>query len=72
MFIGYFQRISTTLTKSFSDFYETFSVDRAFNSKIFDKKIFFKSFYFHREKLKILLAEKRQKLLFYMLDQRFS
>jgi hypothetical protein len=48
-------------TKSFLDFFEIFSVDRAFNSKHFDKKKFLKSFCFHRENSKILLGEKRQK-----------
>jgi hypothetical protein len=68
---GYFHGISTALTKSFSDFNEIFSVDRALNSKHFDKKIFLKSFYFHREKLKILLGENLKNGLFYTLEKKF-
>jgi hypothetical protein len=58
-------------TKSFSDFNETFSVDRAFNSKHFDKKKFLKSFCFHREKFKILLGENPKNGLFYTLERKF-
>jgi hypothetical protein len=61
---GCFHGISTTRTKVFSYFDKMFSVCRALNSKQFDKKIFFKSFCFHRERNKILLAIKRQKRLF--------
>ncbi len=68
---GYFHGISTTLTKSFSDFNETFSVDKAFNSKHFDKKIFLKSFCFHGEKLKMLLGENPKNGLFYTLEKKF-
>jgi hypothetical protein len=58
-------------TKSISDFNETFSVDRAFNSKHFDKKSFLKRFCFHREKLKLLLGENPKNGLFYTLEKKF-
>ncbi len=38
---GYFHQKTTTFTKVFSDFDDIFTVDRGFNYKHFDKKIFF-------------------------------
>jgi hypothetical protein len=43
--------------KFFSDFDKVFGICRALDSKHFHKKIFFQSFCFHREKLKILPGE---------------
>jgi len=39
--LGYFHQKTTTCTKIFSDFNETFIVDRGSNSECFHKKIFF-------------------------------
>jgi hypothetical protein len=44
-------------TKVFSDFDKIFSACKAFNYKHFDKKNFFKNFFFHRVRLKILLGQ---------------
>jgi hypothetical protein len=58
---GYFHGVSTTRTKKFSNFDETFSVCRAFNSKHFDKKSFSNRLNFGGDKFEILKALKTRK-----------
>ena len=51
---GYFHGVSTTRTKVIVDFDEIFSVCRAFNPKLIDKKNFSKRLCFDGDKWKIL------------------